>query len=537
MPSVPALLRSYRGVDRFTPAAKITDALIGSYAPPCIVLNSNYEIVHVYGDVSEFTKTLKAGRFSANIKDIVSDDLSVAVSTALHRARNREEDVHYQNVQYHNHLGEYAMIDLKILYLKDPSLLGGIQYLVIFEARSDVPPGNFKEVIDYDLTDQTQQRIRDLENELQNKQEHLQVTVEELETTNEELQSSNEELMAANEELQSTNEELQSVNEELYTVNSEYQQKIEELTQLNSDLDNILRSTKIGIILLDESMLIRNHTPMVKEYLSIVQTDVGRPLHHISHNLKYSGLLDNVATVIDRHVTIEKEVKDDSGRSILLSIAPYINDRNEPSGCVITLTDISEVRQLEGALQESYHELRSTISQSLITDSRNLRVLLVDDSPADLEMIHALHSEIREFSLDLYKATNSADAIKILKENRIDVCFIDYYLDAENGFDLVKKLTAEGVRCAFILLSGNTSDRMNEEAMRLGIYDCVDKNVLSTALLERCIRYTLRHQKTEEYLSRQTAGASVKRDVAVEPGVTVERSVAMESFADRKVES
>jgi len=68
----------------------------------------------------------------------------------------------------------------------------------------------------------------------------VQVRVEGWELGNAEVQASNEELVASNEELQSTNEELHSVNEELYTVNAEYQHKIEELTQVTADLENLL---------------------------------------------------------------------------------------------------------------------------------------------------------------------------------------------------------------------------------------------------------------------------------------------------------
>jgi two-component system CheB/CheR fusion protein len=68
----------------------------------------------------------------------------------------------------------------------------------------------------------SEQRIADLENELQDTRETLQAALEEVETSNEEMQSTNEELLASNEELQSTNEELQAVNEELVTVNAEH---------------------------------------------------------------------------------------------------------------------------------------------------------------------------------------------------------------------------------------------------------------------------------------------------------------------------
>ena len=90
--------------------------------------------------------------------------------------------------------------------------------------------------------------------------ENLQATIEELEPRTRKLQATNEELLAGNEELQSTNEELQSVNEELHTVNTEYQSKILELTELNNDLDNLIASTRIATLFLDEDLTVRRFT-------------------------------------------------------------------------------------------------------------------------------------------------------------------------------------------------------------------------------------------------------------------------------------
>jgi two-component system, chemotaxis family, CheB/CheR fusion protein len=87
----------------------------------------------------------------------------------------------------------------------------------------------------------------------------LQATVEELETANEEMRSITEEYQSVNEELQSTNEELetskeemQSINEELQTINAEMFAKNEALTVLNSDFKNLLDSTQIATIFIDE---------------------------------------------------------------------------------------------------------------------------------------------------------------------------------------------------------------------------------------------------------------------------------------------
>ena len=105
--------------------------------------------------------------------------------------------------------------------------------------------------------------------------------IEELEATNEEQQATNEELTASNEELQSTNEELHSVNEELYTVNVEYQSKIEELTELNNDINNLLRSTDIGVVFLDRNLKIRKFTPAATTAINLVEGDINLSLIHI----------------------------------------------------------------------------------------------------------------------------------------------------------------------------------------------------------------------------------------------------------------
>ena len=81
-------------------------------------------------------------------------------------------------------------------------------------------------------------------------------------------------MLASNEELQSTNEELHSVNEELYTVNTEYQTKIRQLLELSNDVDNLLRSSEIGVIFLDRELRIRKFTPAATTAINLLETDV-----------------------------------------------------------------------------------------------------------------------------------------------------------------------------------------------------------------------------------------------------------------------
>ena len=144
-------------------------------------------------------------------------------------------------------------------------------------------------------------RISELEKELQITRESHQTTIEELESANEELKSTNEELQSSNEELQSTNEELesskeelQSLNEELQTVNAELQSKVEELSATHDDMRNLLNSTEIATIFVDNDMCIRRFTLEATNIINLIQTDIGRPLGHVSTNLSCEGMLDDL---------------------------------------------------------------------------------------------------------------------------------------------------------------------------------------------------------------------------------------------------
>lgn len=306
LPPITDLMRSYTGNSHSNNALGfINDAIITEFVSPCIILNDQLQAMHVYGDLSPFVRRLPPGRISTQMTDIVNEDISIAVSSALQRAKNTSDEVYYSDIQTSS-FDHAITFNLRVKYVKEHDLVSSPGYYWLIFEKNNIDVTDDKQIVKFDVSQQVKQRIADLELELKVNKEHLQITVEELETTNEELQSSNEELMSANEELQSTNEELQSVNEELYTVNSEYQEKIVEISQTNGDLDEVLGLSKIGIIFLDENMLIRRYTDAVTNYINLQESDINRPLHHISKNIDYKDMLHDVGSVFTSRETIEK---------------------------------------------------------------------------------------------------------------------------------------------------------------------------------------------------------------------------------------
>ena len=203
----------------------------------------------------------------------------------------------------------------------------------------------------FDAHDFSGEEVLSLENELQETRDNLQATIEQLQTTNEELQSANEQLIASNEELQSTNEELHSVNEELYTVNAEHQRKIDELTELTNDMDNLLASTNVHTIFLDKELRIRRFTPGIADTFNLISQDVGRRIDSFTYSILDSDLVLEIRHVLDTDSPFEREVRDRNDQWFLMRILPYLSN-GQVDGVVLTLIDITTVKQAERKLAE-----------------------------------------------------------------------------------------------------------------------------------------------------------------------------------------
>ncbi|MEG3755032.1 chemotaxis protein CheB [Psychromonas arctica] len=491
----------------------VMERLIEHYAPDCVVLNDSFDAVHVYGDMTPYTKGLGRGKVSLNIKDMICDDLAIAVSTALYRSEKNEEDVFYSDVACTLD-GVPSFIDLAVFMVKQSEHQSSprsyiLQFIV--HEQGDVVRKSPKSIT-FDGGEQSLQRIHDLEQELVKKQEHLQVTIEELETTNEELQSANEELMSSNEELQSTNEELQSVNEELYTVNSEYQEKISQLTEANMDLDNVINSTDLGIIFLDENLTIRKYTPHSANYINLRTSDIGRPIHHISHELDYSDFLTQIGNVSTKGEIVEQDILTKAGQTALLRMAPYAVSDDISStaqhGVLITITNISRLKFVENALvqaQEQFKTLLINRSKRLhhrIEVNQHVTVMVVDDDAVDRLRVQRYFKESEDRSYTIVEAKTLEEAIELADRMKVDVCLLDYQLGANTAEDFVKAMKIKNIDTPIILLSGQKESVMDKTFLSNEIIDVISKDELSKPLLVRSIDYVLERKEIKDIVQR-----------------------------------
>jgi two-component system CheB/CheR fusion protein len=347
----------------------VYEQLVERYLPPTVIVDENREVVHTFGNLSPYL-TVPSGKMDLGLLKMARKELAVPLGTALQTAIRENRIVAYDDVAIPGDDDATTVLKVSVYPLK-----GGYNshfYAVVLDDQGGVRRDGGVPAHHFDIEESVRNRMNDLESELLYTKENLQATIEELETSNEELQATNEELLSSNEELQSTNEELQSVNEELITVNSEYQKKIDELSELNDDMDNLLSGTAVGTIFLDGNLVIRKYSPPVAKQISIIKSDIGRPLGDLSHNLVYDDLLSDVDSVMKQGKPRELEVQSRDGEWFLVKIQPYESEHEKTTGIVLSLIDITERQIAEQALLRQ-HELMMRV-----LDSNPSAILMLD---------------------------------------------------------------------------------------------------------------------------------------------------------------
>jgi len=327
-------------------------ALLNYFSPVCVVADEKLNVLYVHGHTSDYLEA-PTGEMTNNVVKMAKDGLKAKLSSALRKALSQKTEVQLNHLKYKvNHLDLAIRLTVKPIF---GALGGQTLILIVFE---ELPPVLKEKTAlpSEPMGANKDQRIAELEQELQIKDDFLLSTINDLEAANQDIKLVNQDLMSANEELQSTNEELetskeelQSINEELVTVNTELQRKNEELSTTINDLNNFLTSTEIATIFLDLDLQIRRFTPAINKIFNLLPGDIGRPILHFVSNLSYEKMIEDSQAVLDTLYSRAVEVQTHQGEWYLMTIRPYRTVEHMIDGLVITFFDISEQKKSEEA--------------------------------------------------------------------------------------------------------------------------------------------------------------------------------------------
>ncbi|GAB6040395.1 chemotaxis protein CheB [Endothiovibrio diazotrophicus] len=329
---------------------RLTDQLIQQhFAPAAVLVNADGDILYISGRTGNYLEPA-AGKSNMNLHAMAREGLREALIGVIHMALKEPQPIQLNGLRVGTN-GGTRRVDVTVQAVERPAALRG-RVIVVFK-DAPTPPQRHRagqQAAD-DNCPVLEQELRQTREALQVTQEEMQTTVEELRSSNEELQSTNEELQSTNEELTTSKEELQSLNEELQTVNAELQSKVDDLTWVRNDMANLLNSTEIATIFLDNKMRLRRFTTHATKLFKLIAGDVDRPLSHVVTDLDYPQLKDDALEVLRTLVFREKVVATFDGRWYRVRIMPYRTQENVIDGVVITFIDITEIKLLEAELR------------------------------------------------------------------------------------------------------------------------------------------------------------------------------------------
>ena len=362
--------RSKQGIVENQPSAKVADSiqvltdqlLLQQFSPASVLLTDKGDILYITGSTGKYLEPA-AGKANMNIFAMAREGLRNELPTAFRKAMKNFNKVVLHDIKVEtDHAIQY--VDVTIQQIEKPLTLKG-KILMIFANVPNFGVAAIKQkrrnITGSDLQNEWETELQRVNEELQSLREEMQTSQEELQSTNEEMQSTNEELQSANEELTTSKEEMQSLNEELHTVNAELQNKIDDSSRINNDINNLLNSTNIATLFLDKDLKIHQFTYPATKIFKLQKSDIGRLFTDQVTTLNYPELYDDAKEVLRSLVFMEKPISTYDGRWFNIRLMPYRTFEDKIDGLVITFIDITKSKQFENALQESQMTLRSFI--------------------------------------------------------------------------------------------------------------------------------------------------------------------------------
>ena len=339
--------------------------ILTHYAPAAALTSDKGDILYISGRTGKYLEPA-AGKANWNIFAMAREELRYELGSAFHKALHAREAVAMTGLKVlaEGRRGEQA-VDITVKLLAEPEGLKGMVLIVFADAvvppEAKAPKASVRSAAGGARLARAEEELRKAHDELQNTREEMQTSQEELKSTNEELQSTNEELQSTNEELTTSKEEMQSMNEELQTVNQELQIKVTDLSRSNNDMKNLLDSTDIATLFLDDSLNVRRFTSQMSKIIKLIPGDAGRQVTDIASELDYPNLPEDAREVMRTLVFKETLVAGSSGRWFSVRIMPYRTMENRIDGVVITFADVTTSKKLEMALRKTQGELEGSV--------------------------------------------------------------------------------------------------------------------------------------------------------------------------------
>jgi two-component system, cell cycle sensor histidine kinase and response regulator CckA len=136
--------------------------------------------------------------------------------------------------------------------------------------------------------------------------------------------------------------------------------------------------------------------------------------------------------------------------------------------------------------------------------NQTIKILLVEDNPGDVLLLHETLSEISLVTFALVNVERLSDALKQLQTKVFDVILLDLALPDSQGLESFSKIYQRVPLTPIVVLTGMSDETLAIKAMQAGAQDYLVKGrVRGGDLLMRSIRYAIERKRAEAILQKR----------------------------------
>ncbi len=145
------------------------------------------------------------------------------------------------------------------------------------------------------------------------------------------------------------------------------------------------------------------------------------------------------------------------------------------------------------------------VSFALQTTEQIIKVLLIEDNPADILLVKKFFNKIQTDEFELIEAEFLSEGLDRLKCNDFDVILLDLSLPDSWGLDSLREIQQITAEVPIIVLTGIQDKDHALAALREGAQDYLIKGAISADLLAKSVQYAIERQQNAEKIRQSEA--------------------------------
>jgi len=134
---------------------------------------------------------------------------------------------------------------------------------------------------------------------------------------------------------------------------------------------------------------------------------------------------------------------------------------------------------------------------------RKFTILVIDDDPADVEILRRLLEQIESWTIQLLVCNDAGTGRTEALRGQVDLIFLDYLLGGETGLEVFHEISKGGCTLPVIMFTGHGSEEVAVQAMKAGVSDYLVKGRITPDSLRLVISNAVQKDKMQQRIEEQ----------------------------------